>query len=118
MKNLFHTLSAIALLAAVPVAHSQSFETSSNGFEVPVGMSSLSDIDNPVSSIRDANFNRLDINTPNMGFAVTTVGNLVNVVTSGSNNTVVVNADQVNSGNQVTTIAGKLPTNQTAVPAN
>ncbi|NJM31702.1 MAG: hypothetical protein HC848_00900 [Limnobacter sp.] len=84
-------------------ACAQTFESNSNGFETPVGMNNLTEIDSPASLARDENFNRTEINRPGGTFAVTAVGNLINVVTEGRNSTVVVNANQNNTGSLTAT---------------
>lgn len=93
----------IASLVATSISSlcfAQTFESNMNSFETPLGMASVTSIDTPVSSTRDANFNRTVVNQPGASFSVSSIGNLVNVQTTGSNNTIVVNANQVNNGNQ------------------
>lgn len=94
-----------ALLLSISYASAQTFESNMNGFETPLGMNSVTSIDTPVSSSRDANFNRINVQKPGWSFSATTVGNLVNVQTNGNNNTIVVNANQVNKGNQTTNLS-------------
>lgn len=103
MKH-FTVTCLIALTAFSATVHAQTFESNPNGFETPLGMSDLSAIDSPATSTRDENFNRVEINRPSTGYSVTTVGNLINVETSGRNNTVVINAEQINTGNQSSTV--------------
>jgi hypothetical protein len=85
-------------------ARAQTFEGNVSGFETPLGMNSVTDIDNPVSARRDSNFNRTVVEAPGMGFAATAIGNLISVENQGSNNTIIINATQVNSGAQNATL--------------
>lgn len=84
----------------------QTFEGNMNSFETPRGMNSVTDIDSPVATRRDSNFNRTVVNSPNAGFAATSIGNLISVENRGSNNTVVINATQVNKGSQRASLGG------------
>ncbi|WP_288108701.1 hypothetical protein [Limnobacter sp.] len=93
-------IAGLLAAAATQLCFAQTFESNMNSFETPLGMSSVTSIDTPVSSTRDANFNRTVVNQPGATFSVSSIGNLVNVQTTGSNNTIVVNANQVNNGNQ------------------
>lgn len=87
-------------------AHAQTFEGNVSSFETPFGMRSVTDIDSPAGTRRDANFNRTQVDSPGWGFAATAIGNLINVQTDGNNNTVVINATQINNGAQKATIDG------------
>jgi len=86
--------------------HSQTFEGNVSSFETHFGMRSVTDIDSPAGTRRDANFNRTQVDSPGWGFAATAIGNLINVQTDGNNNTVVINATQINNGAQNATIDG------------
>lgn len=87
-------------------ANAQTFEGNVSSFETPFGMRSVTDIDSPAGTRRDANFNRTQVDSPGWGFAATAIGNLINVQTDGNNNTVVINATQINNGAQNATIDG------------
>ncbi|VWX34253.1 hypothetical protein [Limnobacter sp. 130] len=87
-------------------AFAQTFEGNVSSFETPYGMRSVTDIDSPAGTRRDANFNRTQVDSPGWGFASTAIGNLINVQTEGNNNTVVINATQINNGSQNATIDG------------
>lgn len=89
-----------SLLAAQSIAFAQTFEGNVNSFETPRGMNSITDIDSPVSTRRDSNFNRTVVNSQGVGFTATSIGNLISVENQGSNNTVIINATQVNKGSQ------------------
>lgn len=86
--------------------YAQTFENTGASFETPLGMRSVIDIDSPLASKRDENFNRTSVDAPGWGFTATAIGNLINVQTEGNNNTVVINATQVNSGMQRAEIQG------------
>lgn len=75
-------------------------EINNSRFEVPLGMRVTSDMEGAVPSRRDDNFNRTVVQRPGGEFAATAIGNLVSVQMQGSNNTVIVNAQQINQGNQ------------------
>lgn len=97
----------IAMLALQATsAYAQTFEGNVNTFETPFGMRSVTDIDTPAGTRRDENFNRTQIESPGLGFSATAIGNLINVQTDGNNNTVVINATQINSGPQNATLDG------------
>lgn len=101
-KNLLLT----ALLAFQGIASAQTFEGNVSSFETPMGMRSVTDIDSPVGIRRDENFNRTAVDAPGWGFAATAIGNLISVQNEGSNNTVVINATQINNGSQRATLEG------------
>jgi len=104
-------LMATLLIAISPLSViAQTMEDSlSLTFEAPAGMQSAAQAEMMVSSTRDENFNKVVTNSPHFGASASAIGNLVNVVTQGSNNTIVVNASQVNYGSQkATTIASPL----------
>ncbi len=99
---------AIGLIffALMPMAaQAQTFESNSNTFETPMGMNSVTDIDSPSGVRRDQRFNLYEVQEPGWRFAVTSIGNLINVETNGSNNSIVINATQVNNGNQSASFA-------------
>lgn len=100
------TLTLLALMLAHGATNAQTFEGNVSSFETPFGMRSVTDIDSPAGVRRDENFNRTSVESPGWGFAATAIGNLINVQTEGSNNTVVINATQVNNGSQRATIDG------------
>lgn len=94
------------LLLPLAGANAQTFEGNVSSFETPFGMRSVTDIDSPAGTRRNENFNRIDVQSPGWGFAATAIGNLINVQTDGNNNTVVINATQVNNGSQNASIDG------------
>lgn len=94
------------LLAPTAAVYAQTFEGNANAFETPFGMRSVTDIDSPASTRRDENFNRTQVQAPGWGFAATAIGNLINVQNEGSNNTVVINATQINNGTQNASVDG------------
>lgn len=100
------TILLTALLAIQGATSAQTFEGNVSAFETPMGMRSVTDIDSPAGTRRDANFNRTTVDAPGWGFAATAIGNLINVENSGSNNTVVINATQINNGSQRATLEG------------
>jgi hypothetical protein len=104
MKKTTVLIASLALHATATYA--QTFEGSVNSFETPFGMRSVTDIDSPAGPRRDANFNRTQIESPGFGFSATAIGNLINVQTEGNNNTVVINATQINNSSQNATIDG------------
>ena len=87
-------------------ANAQTFEGNVSSFETPFGMRSVTDIDSPAGTRRDANLNRTQVESPGWGFASTAIGNLINVQTEGNNNTVVITATQINNGSQNASIDG------------
>lgn len=78
----------------------QTFESNNNVFETPMGMIDVREIDGPVSSKRDERFNSYELASPGWSFSSTAIGNLISVQNNGSNNSVVINATQVNNGSQ------------------
>lgn len=97
----------IAILAlGFSSANAQTFEGNVSSFETPFGMRSVTDIDSPAGTRRDANLNRTQVESPGWGFASTAIGNLINVQTEGNNNTVVITATQINNGSQNASIDG------------
>lgn len=104
MKKTTVFIATLALQATA--AYAQTFEGNMNSFETPFGMRSVGDIDSPASARRDENFNRTQVEAPGFGFSATAIGNLINVQTNGSNNTVVINATQVNNSSQNATLDG------------
>lgn len=108
MPKLFFKLFVATLLAASLscIAQAQTMEESlSVTFEAPFGMKDAGDMDLVVNGKRDSSLNKVITATPGWGFSATTIGNLVNVTTQGSNNTVVINASQTNKGFQQSIIA-------------
>lgn len=105
------SLLLVSLLAIQGYAVAQTYEGNMNSFETPRGMNSVTDIDSPVSTRRDSNFNRTMINSPGVGFTATSIGNLISVENRGSNNTVVINATQVNNGTQRASLGGSTDDN-------
>jgi holdfast attachment protein HfaA len=81
-------------------ASAQTFEGNNNVFETPLGRNNVTEIDGIASSRRDQNFNRLEIQRPGWEFSATSIGNLINVQQDGMNNTVIINAQQINKGSQ------------------
>lgn len=62
------------------------------------------DYESAVTWGRDANFNQQTMAAPGWQLNATAIGNLINVQMAGSANTVVINAMQVNTGQQNATI--------------
>jgi holdfast attachment protein HfaA len=115
--------SAFAMCASAALAGG--YDTAGN-YNAPVGMTSTSQMNSPVtSSLRDANGNLEVVNgqitsssftelggvqtfnpssTGGVGGGTfgqaTAVGNQLNVVTAGSNNIVIVDSNQINNGDQ------------------
>jgi hypothetical protein len=89
---------AFAMFAAF--AQAQTFESNMNSYETPIGMTDVRQIDSPASASRDAKFNAIRTNSSSGTFSSTAIGNLINVQNYGSNNTIVINANQVNTGSQ------------------
>lgn len=81
-------------------ASAQTFEGNNNVFETPLGRNNVTEIDGIASSRRDENFNRLEVQRPGWEFSATSIGNLINVQQDGMNNTVIINAQQINKGSQ------------------
>lgn len=104
MKKFSILIATLALPAAS--AFAQTFEGNVSSFETPFGMRSVTDIDSPAGTRRDENFNRTQVQSPGWGFTATAIGNLINVQTDGNNNTVVINATQINNGAQNASIDG------------
>lgn len=104
MKKLILMFIACSLPAFAVQA--QTFEGNVSSFETPFGMRNVTDIDSPAGTRRDSNFNRTQVDAPGWGFAATAIGNLINVQTEGNNNTVVINATQINNGSQNATLDG------------
>lgn len=68
--------------------------------EQPIGFADRRDVVRPIAGRRDAARNRV----VTRGSAAAAVGNMLNVSVDGHGNTVVVNADQRNSGDQRATL--------------
>jgi len=118
-------LSGFALAASASVAFAGGYDQSGN-YNAPIGMSSSASMNAPVnSSLRDANGNLtvVDGQITSSSFAevggvqsfsagtstggvggttgqATAIGNQLNVVTTGSNNIVIVDSTQINNGDQ------------------
>lgn len=95
---------SLLMLALLPIFNvgwaAVTFEGNPSAIETPLGMNSVTDIDSTVASRRDSNFNRVQVQSPGVGFAATAIGNLINVEAAGSNNTITIYATQVNNGSQ------------------
>lgn len=65
----------------------------------------ISNYETPVEFQRNSKFNQTQITQPGWMLNATAIGNLVNVQVKGAGNTVVVNAVQMNSGNQMSVIS-------------
>ncbi len=103
----FITLSSIYTVLCLSSfgVSAQTFESGANRFETPIGMNSVQEIDSPTDRVRDEQFNRTMINTPDrFNVSASAIGNLINVVTEGNNNTTIIHADQQNSGSQRITL--------------
>ena len=86
---------------ATPV-HAQMLEPSPlDRLERPIGFADRRDPVRPIAGRRDAARNRVVIRG---GAAAAAIGNMVNVSVDGHGNTVVVNAEQRNSGDQRATL--------------
>lgn len=94
----------LTLAFLVTGAQAQTFESNNNVFETPMGMIDVREIDGPVSSKRDDRFNSYETASPGWSFSVTAIGNLISVQNNGSNNSVVINATQINNGSQQASI--------------
>lgn len=101
------SLGLIAALTGVQSpALAQTFEGNNNAFESPLGRNNVTEIDGVATSRRDQNFNRLEIQRPGWEFSATSIGNLINVQQDGMNNTVIINAQQINKGSQRAWLGG------------
>lgn len=100
----------LMIVATAPwLAAAQTMEESSSlGFEAPFGMQHAGDMELMANGTRDSALNKVVSASPGWGFSATAIGNLVNVVTQGSNNTVVLNTNQINKGSQQATLATPL----------
>ena len=76
-----------------------------NTYELSLTKKELGAIDSSAVNVRDSRMNRTSISNPGFGANATAIGNLINVVTSGSGNTVVINAQQMNRGNQTAIVS-------------
>jgi holdfast attachment protein HfaA len=116
-------LAGFALTASAGAALAAGYDASGN-YNAPIGMSSTSQMNSPVTaSLRDANGNLAVVNgqitsssftevggvqafSPSTGGvggtvgSASAIGNQLNVVTTGSNNIVIVDSNQINNGNQ------------------
>lgn len=104
---------SLGVVAAFSWAHNpasaQTFEGNNNVFETPLGRNNVTEIDGFATSRRDSNFNRLEVQRPGWEFSATSIGNLINVQQDGMNNTVIINAQQINKGSQRASV-GELST--------
>ncbi|NBC94750.1 MAG: hypothetical protein GVY27_00165 [Deinococcus-Thermus bacterium] len=92
---------ALSCALAAP-AHAQLLERSPiDRLERPIGFADRRDVVRPIAGRRDAARNRV---VSRGSAAAAAVGNMVNVSVDGHGNTVVVNADQRNSGDQRATL--------------
>jgi len=122
------TIVALGTFAVQNYSSAQTMEDSiSLTYEAPEGLASVGQMEAMVSNTRDANFNHIvttgSIASGGTGTSSTSsggasaVGNLINVSVVGSNNTVIVNANQVNSGSQQAIVAGpQIQGNTTTTP--
>jgi hypothetical protein len=105
---LFLTFGFVSAVAPF-TAQSQTMEDSpSLTFEAPFGQKDAGESEAMVNSTRDGSFNKVVTATPGWGLSVSAMGNLINVVEQGSNNTVVINASQTNTGSQQAVLATPL----------
>jgi holdfast attachment protein HfaA len=103
-------LAAAAWTASGTPAAAQSAPTDRpRVFETPLGLDSRAITSRPIGPRRDGRFNRtrtLGANAAGrgtgarIGASATAIGNNITVITQGSGNTVIVNADQTNTGSQ------------------
>lgn len=130
LKSFAVALAAAAALTAFSSAHAQTVRrTAGDGADLmarPYGTTPGQE-NRPINgSTRDANGNRVIVNGEYVGSAyssgalnngvgsgmtgastnVTAVGNLLNVLVSGNNNTVIVNSEQENSGDTTAIVNG------------
>lgn len=99
----------LPLAATSYTASAQTMEDSSSlTFEAPFGTHDAGDMDLMANGTRDSALNKVVTSAPGWGFTATAIGNLVNVVTQGSNNTVVLNTNQMNKGSQQAILATPL----------
>ncbi|MBC7512815.1 MAG: hypothetical protein H7234_00070 [Herminiimonas sp.] len=103
-------LSSLASTSGLTTAQTME-DSSSLTFEAPFGMHDAGDGDVMVNGTRDSALNKVVSASPGWGFSATAMGNLVNVVTQGSNNTVLVNTSQINKGSQQAILATPLTGN-------
>lgn len=109
MSSISTFLMLLVLAATSCQASAQTMEDSSSlTFEAPFGMHDAGDMDLMANGTRDSALNKVVTSAPGWGFTATAIGNLVNVVTQGSNNTVVLNTNQVNKGSQQAVLATPL----------
>ena len=100
-------LLAIAVAPGLTVAQTME-ESSSLGFEAPFGMQHAGNMELMADGSRDSALNKVVSASPGWSLSATAIGNLVNVFTQGSNNTVVLNTSQINKGAQQATLATPL----------
>ncbi len=98
-------IALLPLLISVSSYAQTTMEGPFNSFEMSFSAGEIGVAENMTNSTRDSNMNRTVINNGGIGATASSIGNLVNVVTTGSGNTVVVNAKQVNSGNQTAIVS-------------
>jgi hypothetical protein len=105
--RIFNVIACSLLAAGTPLsASAQTMEDAhSLTFEAPFGQRDAGEGETMINNVRDANLNKVVISSPGWGVSASALGNLINVVEQGSNNTVVINASQINKGSQQATIA-------------
>ncbi len=99
-NNVFNLMAIAICMVAAPASAQTMEESSSSTFEAPYSMRDAGDSDMNAVGTRDSAMNKVVNATPKWGFTASAIGNLVNVVTTGSNNTIMVNASQINKGSQ------------------
>lgn len=135
MKNMMYLFTGLAGLAAVagtalaPAANAQAASSASQ-FERPYGFAPGQESQPFTAASRDASNNRVIINglisggtglgtglytgwgqtegAPGMLGSGTAIGNQLNVVTNGNNNTVIIDSTQINNGDQSVVLNGEL----------
>ena len=106
---LFARILLLSIASTCGLTAAQTMEDSSSlTFEAPFGMHDAGDADLMANGTRDSALNKVVSASPGWGFSATAMGNLVNVVTQGSNNTVLVNTSQINKGSQQAILATPL----------
>ena len=99
----------LACACLCQAGHTQTMEDVISGkFEVPIRSVDANDSESMISSTRDSSLNKVVTTSPGWGYSASSIGNLVNVVAQGNNNTVVINASQINSGSQQAIMATPL----------
>lgn len=101
-------LLSLATTPLLAIAQATMEDSTSLSFEAPYGMRDAGDMEMMVNGTRDGALNKVVQASPGWGFSASAIGNLVNVVTTGSNNTVVLNTNQINKGSQQAILATPL----------